>query len=203
MNAPVAANQPDILVFQRPPSPLAIFFIAVPALLLLMLAITIANHKFPLPLLGLLAVLGGSCMFWISQAIGEIGTVTIEMTPEELRVKRLVGSSSYSWSFVESVKMFDPDSTMADGGRTDEGRAGIGLYLRDPNKKERAPDAPPDAVLVSGIGDLAEHIVKSIDKISNYHRRMANSDRGKPGSGVAGFNMPKKAFRRPAVVQPG
>jgi hypothetical protein len=191
-------QQSDLIHIERGKPPLALFFIVVPSLTLVALIATIATQSFPLPLLGLLAVVGICCLLWVREAIGQVGATTLELTKEELKVKRMLGGDSFSWSFIEAIKVCDPGPTLGDSGRHDDVRAGLGLYLKN-GGKERLPDAPPDVLIVSGSGDLAAPIVKAAERLTSYHRKAANSS-GKGGAAQAGFNKARKPFRKPTAA---
>jgi hypothetical protein len=191
-------QQADLIRFERGKPPLALFFLIVPALTLMALVATIATRSFPLPLLGLLTIVGVCCLLWIRDAIGQVGGTTLELTKEELKVKRMLGGDSFSWSFIEAIKVCDPGPTLGDSGRHDDVRAGLGLYLKN-SGKERLPDAPPDVLIVSGSGDLAAQIVKAAERLTSYHRKNTNGS-GKGGAAHAGFNRAKKQFRKPTAA---
>lgn len=191
-------QQADIINIDRGIPPLATFFIVLPALTLLSLVAAVATHSFPLPLLGLLSIVGVCCLLWVREAIGQIGSTSLELTKEELKIKRMLGGDSFSWSFIESIKVCDPGPTLGDSGRHDDVRAGLGLYLKNPGK-ERLPDAPPDVLIIAGSGDLAEQIVRAADRLTAFHRKTA-SGAGKGGAAQAGFNRPKKQFRKPSAA---
>jgi hypothetical protein len=187
-------QQADLIHFDRGKPPLALFFLIVPCLTLMALVATIATRSFPLPLLGLLAIMGICCLLWIRAALGQIGGTTLELTKEELKVKRMLGGDSFSWSFIEAIKVCDPGPTLGDSGRHDDVRAGLGLYLKNA-VKERLPDAPPDVLIVSGSGAMAEPIIKAAERLTSYHRKAINGS-GKGGAAQAGFNRAKKQFRK-------
>ena len=191
-------QQADLLRFERGKPPLALFFLIVPTLTVLALIASVATRSLPLPLLGLLTVVGVCCLLWIRDALGQIGGTTLELTKEELKVKRMFGGDSFSWSYIEGIKVCDPGPTLGDSGRHDDVRAGLGLYLKNA-AKERLPDAPPDVLIVSGSGDLAAPIVKAAERLTSYHRKATNGT-GKGGAAQVGFNRAKKQFRKPTAA---
>ena len=194
------ANVPasDTIEFPAQRSPLAIFFVVVPVLTIVTIAIVVLNHKLPIYLMCLLGVVAIGCLALAKAALETIGDVTLELTGEELVVKRLLGSASYSWSHIESVKKFDPGPTFADT-RSEEGSAGIGLFLRDPErKKEREADAPPDVLIVSRNAEEADKVAKACERIANA-RRKAMGGAGDQRRGAVGGKS-TRAFRKPAVA---
>ena len=183
----------DAIVFHRTIAPLAVFFVAVPAITLVAIGIAIFLNVFPIPLLVLLAVVGGSCMFWIKVALPQIGSVTVDLTAAELRINRMFGGVSYPWSHIEAIKLVDPGSTLADSGRHEDGRVGIALFLRS-TAKDRKPDSPPDEIVVTGNQDSADAIITGCERMVAYQRRSSGGERGSQG----GFGRNGKSFRKPA-----
>ena len=167
MKATKQASVPkgDHIEFPAQMPPLAVFFVVAPLLTIVAVTLALMQHQLPMLLKVLLFLLVGSCVALVREAIGHIGEVTIEMTGQELIVKRLIGSASYSWSQIDQVKLVDPGASFSDI-RNDDGRAGIGLFLRDAEKKERAPDAEPDVVLISRSGDDAGLVIKACERIA-------------------------------------
>lgn len=186
--APAAATT---ILLPRGIPPMAAFFVAVPALTILAIGIAVMGNALPLPLTALLAIVVCSCGYWIKIALPQLGDVSIELTAQDLVIKRLTGRSTYPWSQVESVKLFDPGSTMADSSRNGEGRVGIGLFLRS-TAKTRTPDSPPDVTIITGSADTAEPIIKACERITSHHRR------GPAGANGIGFGRNVKGFRKPA-----
>ena len=187
----------DQIEFPAQKSPLAMFFVVVPTLTIVTIALVVMQHKLPLYLIALLLLVGGGCMMLAKAALESLGDVKIDLTGEELVVRRLVGSASYSWSNIESVKMLSPDPTFADI-RGEEGTIGIGLFMRNPDKKkERDADAPPDVLIVTRSAEEADKVAKACERISNARRKAlgGGGDQRRGGSGKQG-----KAFRKPAVA---
>ncbi len=188
----------DQIEFPAHKSPLAIFFVVVPTLTIVTIAAAVIQHEMPLYLIALLLLVGGGCIMLAKAAVESLGDVTIDLTGEELVVKRLVGSASYSWSNIESVKTLRPDPTFADI-RGEEGTIGIGLFMRNPDKKkEREADAPPDVLIVTRSAEEADKVAKACERISNARRKaMGGGDQRRGG---IGSGKPAKAFRKPAVA---
>jgi hypothetical protein len=191
-----AQSNPQIELPARNP-PIAVFFVVVPALTVVALIATLLGHPLPTPLLAMLLVVGASCLFLIKEAIGHLGPVRIEMTAQELIVKRVLGGESYPWSQIESVRLFDPGATFSDGGRHGEGRAGLGLFLRQPGKAERLPDAEPDVLIVSRGGDDAEAVIKASERITAA-KRSAGSGRDPRRPGMLGGKATRPSRKAPA-----
>lgn len=188
---PAAAAAVTTIFLPRGISAMAAFFAAVPALTILAIGIAVMRNALPLPLTALLAIVACSCGYWIKIALPQLGDINIEMTAHDLVIKRLIGRSTYPWSQIESVKLFDPGSTLADSGRGEEGRVAIGLFLRS-TAKTRTPDAPPDVTVITGTADNAEPIIKACERITVHHRR------GPAGANGVGFGRNLKGFRKPA-----
>ena len=64
-------------------------------------------------------------------------------------------------------------------------------------KKDKSADLPPDVIIVSGSGPLAEVIVRSSERIISHFRRGGG---GSEKASVRGFNRGRKDFRRPAAA---
>ena len=181
----------DTIEFTRRRAPLAIFFLVVPALVLVMIVATVVTHRFPPVLLGLLAAVGASCAFWVKTSLEQIGSVVVEMAPQELRIKRLLGGVSYAWSDIDTIKLVDPGASLSDSGRQDGGRVGIGLYLRTKNQN-RTPEQPPDEIIITATQDGAAMVIKAGERIIAFHRKAATKAAG------SNFGKTGKGFRRPA-----
>ncbi len=183
----------EIVVHARGYQPVAVFFLIVPTLIVAMTVFNIMTMKLPIPLIGLLVVVVACCFVWIKSALSELGDLKIEGTPQELRIAGLLGSTSYAWSFIDEIKLVNPGASMSDTGRNDEGRIGIGLFMRLPPGKTRPADAKPDAILMSGSREEAEKVMDAADRILAYQRKTSVNSRGRRGGG---FNAPKKNFRK-------
>ena len=191
------AKQPvDQIAFDRGLAPIAMFFLVVPMLILVMIGITLMTHSFPAPLVALLLVLAMSCLGWIVVSVQEVGSVTIELGAEEIKVKRMLGGESYSWAAIDDIKLLNPGPSLSDSGRHDDPRAAIGLWMKA-EKKDKSADLPPDVIIVSGSGPLAEVIVRSSERIISHFRRGGG---GSEKASVRGFNRGRKDFRRPAAA---
>lgn len=188
-NTPAA----ETITFERVRAPLAIFFVVVPAVLLLMIGVTFVNYKFPLALYGLLGAVGATCLVWIKLALDNIGNVAVELGAQQLSIKRLVGSTCHDWHDIELIKLVDPGATLADSGRQDEGRVGLGLYLKS-KAEQRADDAAPDEMIITANHDGAGAVIKASERLIAFHRKAAA---GK-GAAASGFGRTGKGFRRPA-----
>lgn len=191
-----AGTQSEEIEIPAQNSPIALFFVVVPPLLLVAFGYAMMRFALPKPLLGLLALAVGSSLVLFKGALEALGPTTFELTPQELIVKRWVGSASYAWSDIESVKLVDPGATFSDSGRDDEGRAGIGLFMRKTDNKPRDPEAEPDVILVARSGEEREMIVKASERIAATKRKSmgpVDTRRGPPQLGRSA-----KSFRRPA-----
>ncbi|MGE0628075.1 MAG: hypothetical protein AB7O43_09655 [Hyphomicrobiaceae bacterium] len=184
----------EAIVFARGFAAMPTFFAVVPVLLLLVIGVNVATNRLPLPLIGLLLMAGACCIVWVSEAVNHLGDVTVELTDQELRVRRLFGSSSYAWSSIDEVRLVNPGPTLSDTSRAADGRAGIGVFLRTSTKAQRNENAEPDVVLVSGAADKAEQIIKAADRIALFQRRIG-SGRGTKRV-VAGFGGQRSGFRK-------
>ncbi len=186
----------DRFEFPATNTPIAIFFTVVPTLTTLAIAVAIFKNKLPLFLIAILLVLAVSCILLAKEAANHLGPLTIELTPQEIVVKRLLGSSSYPWSMIEHIKLIDPGATFSDASRDDEKRAGIGLFFRMPDRKEAPPDDRPDALLVTRSGDeAAAKLMKACDRMAFMKRNGSGSRSGKiNGTAPAG----RKSFRKTA-----
>lgn len=192
-NAQSSAPTSDEIEFPMRMPPLAVFFVAVPILTIIFIVMVLVEYRMPLLLKIFLFLLGGSCIALIREAFNHLGAVTIQMSGQELIIKRMLGRSSYSWSEIEQVKLVDPGASFSDS-RHDEGRAGIGLFLRDPEKKVRAPDAEPDVILLSRSGDDAGLVIKACERIATVKRMSVNGRDPKRTTGLAA--KPGKSFRK-------
>ena len=182
----------DILVFVRPRSPIALFFLILPVSIVVMIGVTVVSNSFPLHLLAVLAAVAGSCLFWIKTAAQQIGNVTIEMSAQTLIVRGLTGSQSYAWTDIEAIRLFDPGSTLADSRNHEGGRVGIGMFLRtkDQNREE---GAAPDVLVVTGTKDEAANVIKGCERMIAYQRKVVVGDRGGFGRSGKGFRRQSKA----------
>ncbi len=160
----------DKVVFPPSFSPIGIFFVVVPSLVVLGIVACLVFQRLPiLVMLPLLAV-AGCCVVLAKEAIDEMGKVTIEWSPQGLTVHRTLGSVSYYWSHMEGVEGYDPGATFGDFGRHEEKRAAIGLFIRDPNRKARDAGAMPDVMIVSRAGAEGEKIPKLVERIAHARR---------------------------------
>jgi hypothetical protein len=190
-------NGPEKFEFPATNTPIAIFFVIVPTLTTLAIAVSLFKHKLPFYLIAILLVLAAACILLVKEAISHIGDVTIELTPQEIVVRRLTGSASYPWSTIESMKLIDPGATFSDASRDDENRSGIGLFLKVPNRKEAPANDQPDVLVLTRSGEDSAKIIKLFDRMSIVKRNGANNRSGKisPQTGNA-----KKGFRKTATA---
>jgi hypothetical protein len=188
----------ELIEFPAQNPPIAIFFAVVPLLTLIAVAVVLLTNKFPLYLVGLLLVVAGGCAFLVKLALEGLGPVTLEMTQQELVVKRMLGASSYPWSNIESVKAFNPGPTFSNSGRGEDSHAGLGLFLRNQAKGARDVDAEPDVLLVSVPSGDADKITKACNRLELARRKALGNVNSDPRRGGAG--KPTKGFRRPAAA---
>lgn len=194
----VASKQAESIEFPAQNSPIAMFFAVVPALTFFAVVFALLRNSFPTYLVGQLLVVAGGCLFMVKLALEGLGPVTLEMTPQELVVKRMLGSTSYPWSNIESVKLFDPGATFANSGRGEEAHAAIGLFLRAPDKKARDGDAEPDVILISASAEEADKLAKACNRLELARRKAMGGASNEPRRG--GLGKPAKGFRRPAAA---
>jgi len=205
-----AATTPasEQMVFSPAIAPIGVFFALVPAFISLAALVAIIFNSLPLSLIALLLGLVGCCTMLIKRAVGDMCQVTVEWSPQGLTIHRLFGGATYPWTHIERIEMLDPGATFADFGRHEELRAGVGLFLRDPSRKERLPGDPPDVLVLSRCGGEAERIPKLTEKLSAA-KRGANGGRdirkigapptiGAPKQAKAGKSG--KGFRRNAAA---
>ena len=190
------ANVAENITFERPLSAIAVFFLVVPAAIIVMFLVVAVTHHLPFVLIALLSVVGGACMLLIAQAIPALGPVTVKLSPEGLAIKRMLGSTLYPWSNIESIKAVACGPTLADSGRLDDGRVGLCLYLGTGNAVGKDADREPDEIIVSGLDGIAADIAKAIKKIEVYRRKITG---GGDSSKRVGLGA-KAPFRRPATA---
>ncbi len=196
MNAPTPPA--DQIEFPAQKSPLALYFAVVPLLTAVTIAVAVMQHELPMYLIALLVLVGGGCIMLAKAAIGSLGDVKIDLTGEELVVNRFIGSASYPWLNIESVKILTPDPTFG-AVRGEAGTIGIGLFMRNPDrKKEREADAPPDVLIVARSAEEAEKMAKACERINNARRKAMGG--GDPRRGGIGGGKSSKGFRKPAVA---
>ncbi len=202
-----AANT-DQMVFPAHPSPIGIFFVAVPGLIIVFIGVCFSIYVLPLILKILLLPVLGSCIYAVKNALDEMGQVTLEWSGQGLTVHRILGSDSYYWSHVEGVELYDPGATFGDLGRHEEKRQAIGLFVRDPARKQRPHGSPPDVMVVSRAGEAADKIPKLVERLSNAKRFGGGKDARKLGAAAATDSKGKpaksskssKAFRRTSAA---
>ncbi len=190
-NTPPSA---DKVVFPRSISPIGVYFVVVPSVVVLGIAACLVFQRLPiLVMLPLLAV-AGCCMALVKESIDEMGQVTVEWTSQGLTVHRTLGSVSYYWSHMEGVEMYDPGATFGDFGRHEEKRAAIGLFIRDPNRKARDAGAMPDVMIVSRAGDEGDKIPKVVERLAHARRYGGGKEARKFGAAA-----PAKVESKPAA----
>ena len=181
-------------------SPIGAFFVVVTGGIVVCSALAMLGHRVPVLLMLLIVGVMACCLKLLKEAVEDMGDVTIEWSSQGLDVHRLTGSSSYSWSQIDGVELFDPGGTFGDHGRHEEKRAAIGLYLRDPERKQRP--ALPDVMVVSRAGEAADKIPKLCERLSHAKRFAGGKDArrlgGHAASPVAGRAV--KSFRRTATA---
>jgi hypothetical protein len=119
-------------------------------------------------------------------------------------VRRITGSSTYYWSQIDRIEVFDGGASFGDN---EERRAGIALYMRDPQRKvagdapKKVGDAPPDVQLISYTGDMAAKIPKLVERLSNAKRAAGGGkDARRLGAKPAQGNKAGKSFRRSSTA---
>ena len=184
------------LEFPATNTPIAIFFAVVPTLTVVAIVAAIFKNKLPLFLIAPLLVLAVSCVIVAKEAVTHLGDTNLEITPQELVVTRLIGSASYPWNTIESIKLIDPGATFSDASRTDENRQAIGLFLKMPDRKEAPPNDRPDVLVVTRAGEDGDKVMKAFDKISIAKRNAG----GKSGGKINGPANGRKSFRKTAAA---
>ena len=197
-SSPASTPATEQVEFATRVSPIGIFFGVVSASVVVCAAITMASHKPPVLLMLLMMGVMGCCIKLLKNAIEDMGQVTIEWSSQALVVHRLTGNSSYSWSQIDSVKLFDPGATFGDHGRHEEKRAAIGLYLRDPERKQ-LPDLP-DVMVVSRAGEDAEKIAKLCERLAHAKRFAGGKEVRRVGAVAIPAGRAAKSFRRTAAA---
>lgn len=187
----------DKIEFPGRTSPLTVFFVVVPILIIVLTGWVLMKYRLPIPLMGLLAIVAASCAVLVKSAAEHLGEISVELTAEEVIVKRVVGSASYGWSQIESVKVVAASPSFGDSGRGEEGRCGLGLFLRTAEKKERSASDPPDVMVVSRSGEDVGQLQKAAERLSNARRKAVSG--GDTRRNTAS-RKPAKAFRRPAAA---
>ena len=188
-----SAQQADQIVFPARIPPLAVFFVAAPLGTIMAIAVVLFTYKLPMLLIILLGLVGISCIALIKEAVVHLGPTTLEMTGQGLVIKRMLGSECYSWSQIDKVKLVDPGPSYSDS-RHEEGRAGIGLFLRGAETKERAPEAEPDVILICRSAVDAGPVILACERIATVKRMSVNGRDPKRTGGMAGKQG--KSFRR-------
>jgi hypothetical protein len=202
----MAANTPhsETVEFPHHPSPIGVFFVVVPTLVVVFGAIVIASYRLPWIMYILVATVMGCAAVLAKTAIDEIGKVKIEWSAQGVTVHRILGSESFYWSHVERVELLDPGATFGDNGRHDEGRSAIGIFIRDPQRKDRPLSDTPDAMLVSRVGEQAGKIPKLAERLANAKRFGGGKDGRKlGGSAPSQPGRAAKQFRRTASAAAG
>lgn len=196
-----AAPQSERIDFPARVSPIGAFFVLIPTLILFTIGWTIVHHRMPIYIILLLLVVAGCCGKLLKEAIEDLGPVSVSWTSQGVTVNRLIGSYTFSWSQVEKVEKHDPGATFGDFGRHEDGRAGVGLFIRNPDRKDRAIDAPPDVLILSRCGSDADKVANLADRLVHAKRFAGGKDPRRGGVVPAGgANRPNKAFRKSATV---
>ena len=178
-------------------SPIGGFFLAVPTAIVATIVWTITFHALPIYITALLIVIAGCCVKLVKEAIEDLGQVTVEWTTQGVTVNRLIGSFAFSWSEVEK---HDPGATFGDSGRREDGRAGVGLFIRNHERgKERVSDTLPDVLIVSRCGADAERVVKLAEKLA-HAKRFAGGRDPRRGGIAQPAGRSTKAFRKTATA---
>lgn len=198
----MTGNNPASEKIAFPPrfSPIGAFFVVVTGCVVAFSSVAMFDHKVPVLLMLLIVSVMGCCFKLLKEAVEDMGSVTVEWSSQSLEVHRLTGSSSYSWSQIDAVELFDPGATFGDHGRHEEKRAAIGVYLRDPARKQRP--AMPDVMVVSRAGEAADKIPKLCERLSHAKRFAGGKDARRLGAHVASpaAGRAAKSFRRTATA---
>lgn len=190
-----STNSKDKIFFPGTNRPIAFFFVIVPVLTTIVAGTCVYKYKLPIALIGLLLLLIVCCGLLAKAALSSLGDTTIELSAQEIKVQRLVGSASYNWSDIESVKLVDPGVTFCDNSQEGDKRAGIGLILRKADRKEAPSDDNPDVLVVVRAGEDVLKVTKAFERINAMKRGGGTGARGgKPGA------SPQKAFRKTAAA---
>lgn len=196
---PANAQPQEQVIFPAHVSPIGIFFVVVPVLIMIFGALSLSMMRLPIVLMILLLVVMGSCAVLLKSAVEEMGQVVIDWSGQGITVKTLLASTSYYWSHIERVELYDPGATFGDKGRHEELRMAIGLYLRDPERKQRDESEPPDVMLVSRTDGSADKIPKLVERLSNAKRYGGGKDARKLGAaGSANGGRAARSFRKQA-----
>lgn len=193
---PDSAPKSDTLVFPMHVSPIGIFFVIVPTVVILFTGMALWTTKLPLPLIGLLLVVVASCVALAKAAIDEMGAVTIEWSGQCVTIHRVMGSETYYWSHVERIETFDPGATFGDLGRHEEKRIALGLLVCDRTKKGALAEAPPNVLLISRVNEDKERIPKLAERLGNAKRNGGKEMRKLGGAAQAANGKSPKSFRR-------
>lgn len=198
---PENSKASEQIAFPMSRSPIGAFFIVVPALIIVVGAIAQITTKMPLLLRFMILAVMASCIVLLKSAIEEMCDISVEWSAQGVTVKNLFGATTYYWSQVERVELFDPGATFGDMGRHEETRHAIGLYIRNPDKQQRADGDPPDVMVVSRAGSAGDTIPKLVERLSTAKRYGGGKDARKlGGTGNANGSRSAKAFRRPVVT---
>ena len=194
---PTGDASSDRLEYSARPTVLTMMFAAVPPLIVLQTTYVLVTKPVPLPFVVLL-VLSVGCLCWLTLAAArQLMPVTIDISPEGLRIERLFLTTTYAWSEISGVKLVPSAGTLADNpAQETTGRLGVGLFLRA-NDKERAHELLADEILQTGTIEDADQLMRTVERLSGY---ISRSD--KPKKPLKGFGpaVAKKGaqFRRSA-----
>lgn len=190
MTASTNAPASDQMVFPAAISPIGAFFVAVPAAIILTAAFVLVTHELSLIVIAVLPIVMVSCAMLIKQAVTDMCEVTVEWSSQGLTVGRITGGTAFVWTEVEKIEAHDPGVGFGDAAGGD-GRASLGLYIRNPERKEREHGEPPDLIVLSRAGVEAEKIPKLVDRLST-------AKRGAGGKQGRRFGAPPPAVGKPA-----
>jgi hypothetical protein len=165
-NAPSSEN----MVFPAAIAPIGVFFVVVPAAIILAAIYVLVRYNLPWIIIASLPVVIVTCGMLIKQAVSDMSEVTVEWSSQGLTVRSALGGSIYSWTELEKIELHNPGASFGDRGRADDARASIGLFVRDPSRKEREHDAPPDVTILSRSGDDVAQLPKLVERLSAMKR---------------------------------
>ena len=152
---------------------LAYVLIALPAIIIALVLATAALTKPPLPLLGLLVVVGACCGALAFVASQHVSGTKLVADADGLILKRMFGEQRYNWEQVEGMKLLAATGTFSDDPFTEvNDRIGIGLFLRGEDRiRENEFDA--DVMLCAGSKEDAAQQLKYIEKLESFPKRQS------------------------------
>ncbi len=172
-----------------------------PMLVIVLTVVGLVLEPQPILLIGLLAIVIGSCAVLSWQALSIILGGELEFMPEGLKVKRLLREEVYPWGTIEYCKVMPATGTLGDDAlAAPEDRVGVGLFVRGLDRV-RDHDLDADVVLCAGDREdvqammrIAQRVQKAIERAEAYSKRRPTA--AMPSAPLTGRALGKK--RRPA-----